>query len=427
MDEVYKKTFEIRLTGATWEMPQDIGEWLGRLLLLYGVPFNYLVPDEAMLPPESIRFFYLDPGWMKCLLEGACSVGKSSSLDELFDQNLRNRFLDLAGQKASEVRAGASGGVRFRITEQSLDNLRNDNLPSDILDKLKAIKGKEYNTGNEFLEAVKKEVGNDQTVKFKESILQRARGPLNWPLTGFLLRSDLVEGWQGLEMKASGVDGQGNHIDPLPALRIDRLSPDIMLCLFNGKVTGIEIKQPPEGLHFGAAFDSGSNAYKKYHLRKLTPAENMGDQLSHEFGINVPMRSGRRVIDIQALAKTMEQALQGVKALNGPFTSAEFAVQMVDPPGKAIFGPVITGIAPSSGPAAGGQHRVVIQGVNLRGAKSVTFGATAATITESTDSSIIVTTPAGPPVAVSVVAEVEAGTAILKGGYTYEPGDGGPS
>jgi len=270
MDEAYKKSFEIRLTGATWDMPQDIGEWLGRLLLLYGVPFNYLVPDEAMLPSESIRFFCLDPGWMKCLLEGACSVGKSSSLDEVFDQNLRNRFLDLAGRKAKEVRSGE-------------------------------------------------------------------RGAPNWPLTGFLLRSDLVEGWQGLEMKASGVDGQGNRIDPLPALRIDRLSPNIMLCLFNGKVTEIEIRQPPEGLHFGAAFDSHSNAYRKYHLRKLTPAESAGDQLSQEFGINVPMRSDRRVIDIQALAKQMEQALRGVDALDGPFTSAEFAVQMVDPPGKASF------------------------------------------------------------------------------------------
>jgi hypothetical protein len=337
MDEDYKKTFVIRLTGATWEMPRDVGEWLGRLLLLYGVPFNYLVPDEAMLPSESIRFFYLDPGWMKCLLEGACSVGKSSSLDELFDQNLRNRFLDLAGQKASEVRAGASGGVRFTLTEQSLENLREDRLPPDSLDKLKALKGKTYNTGSEFLEAVKKEIGKEHTLKYEQSILQRARGPLNWPLTGFLLRSDLVEGWQGLEMKASGVDGQGNHIDPLPALRIDRLSPDIMLCLFNGKVTEIEIKQPPEGLHFGAAFDKRSNAYKKYHLRKVTPAENAGDQLSHEFGIDVRMRSDRRVIDIQALANTMAHALQRVNALSGPFTSAEFAVQMVDPPGKAIF------------------------------------------------------------------------------------------
>ncbi len=268
MDNAYQKEIELVLTGSTWDMPQDIGEWLGRLLLLYGVPFNYLVPEEDMLPPESIRFFYLDPGWMKCLLEGACSVGKSSSLDELFDQNLRNRFLDLAGKKATEVRAGE-------------------------------------------------------------------RGELNWPLTGFLLRSDLVEGWQGLEMKASGVDGQANHIDPLPALRIDRLSPDIMFCLFNGKVTEIEIKQPPEGLHFGAEA-SGDSGYKKFHLRKLAPAQDAGDQIG--IPIESPMRSGsRRVMNVQALANQMKEALQSSKAIDGSFTSAEFAVQMVESPGKALF------------------------------------------------------------------------------------------
>jgi hypothetical protein len=270
MDEAYQKTIiEIVLTGKAWEMPQDIGAWLGRLLLLYGVPFNYLVPEEAMLPPESIRFFYLDPGWMKCLLEGACSVGKISSLDELFDQNLRNRFLDLAGQKASEVRAGI-------------------------------------------------------------------QGKLNWPLTGFLLRSDLVEGWQGLEMKAAGVDGQGTHIDPLQALRIDRLSPDIMLCLFNGKVTEIEIKQPPEGLHFGA--EHSHSAYKKLHLRTLTPAEGVGGQI--EAGVDIPMRPGsKRVMNVEALANRMQEALQSRQAMasDGPFTSAEFAVQMVESPGKALF------------------------------------------------------------------------------------------
>ena len=56
-----------------------------------------------MLPPESIRFFYLDPGWMKCLLEGACSVGRTSTVDDLVDQHLRNHFLNHAGKKAEGV------------------------------------------------------------------------------------------------------------------------------------------------------------------------------------------------------------------------------------------------------------------------------------------------------------------------------------
>lgn len=141
----FVKVSTLRLTGKTLEISADVEDWLGRLLLLYGVPFHYLVPEEDMLPPESIRFFYLDPGWMKCLLEGACSVGRTSTVDDLVDQHLRNHFLDHAAKKAKELRAGKN------------------------------------------------------------------EGELNWPLTGFLLRSRLVEGWQGLEMKAAGVDGNGKR------------------------------------------------------------------------------------------------------------------------------------------------------------------------------------------------------------------------
>jgi hypothetical protein len=77
-------------------IPQTVCQWLARLVLLYRVPFTYLVADERMLPPDSMRFFYLDPGWLKCLLEGACSVGRSVAHDELVDEYLRDKFLDFA-------------------------------------------------------------------------------------------------------------------------------------------------------------------------------------------------------------------------------------------------------------------------------------------------------------------------------------------
>ena len=271
-NEAFVKEFKKRLTGKKRKIPTDIREWLGHLLLLYGVPFHYLVSEESMLPPESIRFFYLDPGWMKCLLEGACSVGRSSSVDELLDEHLRNNFLDEAAEKAKEVRKGR-------------------------------------------------------------------KGALDWPVTGFLMRSRVVEGWQGLEMKASGVDRNGNRLDPIEPLRIDRLSPDIMLCLFNGKVTRIEIKQPPEGMHFGAS-SAGGNVYRKLSLRRLFPAERAGDQIFKE--INVPMRPAvQRVINMTALADAMKTELNRVQAIDGTesgrFTSAEFGVEMVESPGRVIF------------------------------------------------------------------------------------------
>ena len=58
------------------ELPNNLMSWLDDLRILKGVPFNYLVPDERMLPQESIRFFQLDEFWIECLLDGAFSIGR---------------------------------------------------------------------------------------------------------------------------------------------------------------------------------------------------------------------------------------------------------------------------------------------------------------------------------------------------------------
>jgi len=54
-----------------------ISIWFARMGLLQGVPFNYLVPDEQMLPKESIRFFWVDSVWVDCLLDGALALAVS--------------------------------------------------------------------------------------------------------------------------------------------------------------------------------------------------------------------------------------------------------------------------------------------------------------------------------------------------------------
>lgn len=50
-------------------------KWLEQLTSLGPVPFNYLVPNDSMLPRESVRFFALDYDWIIFLLEGALSIG----------------------------------------------------------------------------------------------------------------------------------------------------------------------------------------------------------------------------------------------------------------------------------------------------------------------------------------------------------------
>ena len=144
-------------------------------MLLYGVPFHYLVPDEEMLPAESIRFFYLNPEWINCLLQGACSVGRTSHTDELADQLLRARFFEVSEKLAFKLRSSA---------KQAADRRR------------------------DATEATKRTVPGAPPDAHPDAIL-------HWPLSGYLLRSAAVESWIGLEARATGVDSAGNVLGAL--------------------------------------------------------------------------------------------------------------------------------------------------------------------------------------------------------------------
>ncbi|QDO46966.1 hypothetical protein FNV62_55050 [Streptomyces sp. RLB3-17] len=69
------------IATATATELDPVTAWLDRLALLEMIPFEHLVPDERMLPVESIRFFYVDPGWVQATTDGALSVGVGHTLD----------------------------------------------------------------------------------------------------------------------------------------------------------------------------------------------------------------------------------------------------------------------------------------------------------------------------------------------------------
>jgi hypothetical protein len=257
-------------------VPASVQNWLGQAMLLYGVPFRYLVPDAEMLPPESIRFFYMNLDWINAMLQGACSVGRASETDELADQLLRARFFEMSEKLALELRVSAKAAADERRGEEA-----SAAPPAPML---------------------------------------------HWPLTGFLMRSAAVESWIGLESTASGVSAAGQPITSLQILRMDRLAPDILLCIYNGKVTHIEAKEPPEGIHFGAV--SKGSGYEKTALRKTSGVARTTDGK----GLEVPTRG--RTVSVAELAAGICKALQ-VEQRN--FTSAEFAVQMIESPAKVTF------------------------------------------------------------------------------------------
>jgi hypothetical protein len=71
------------------DIPDAIYNYFKGLELLQGIPFNYLVPDERLLPPESIRFFVVDSLWVDSLQDGAFSIGRVTSTSVEQDRQIR--------------------------------------------------------------------------------------------------------------------------------------------------------------------------------------------------------------------------------------------------------------------------------------------------------------------------------------------------
>jgi len=364
LDDKTQQGGELQLTtDFDLTIPQTVCQWLARLVLLYRVPFTYLVADERMLPPDSMRFFYLDPGWLKSLLEGACSVGRSVTHDELVDEYLRDKFLDFAMGQSLEVRtkpqlitsnSAANPTVVATLVPHALENNERI-LISGVSGTNAEINGEHPVTclgPTTFSVPVDASDGAGQGGSFVRSqpsdiaVQQPAGRRPNWPLTGFLLRSPAVEGWQGLEMRAWEDSAASKPLDPL---RIDRLAPDIMLCIFNGKVERIEVKQPPEGMHFGASVDG--TGFRKLRLRRLNDnpkydekdgvAPGPGHQLTEESQVPIPLRTNAsRVVKVAQLKEDLEEKLNNaLKARDDKkrFTSADFGVEMVESPGRVVF------------------------------------------------------------------------------------------
>ena len=177
-------------------IPDDTKTWLGRLTLLYGVPFQYLVPDERMLPTESLRFFYVDPLWMEALLDGALSIGRSQDVLTLLNKTMAGTY-----------------------TEQLIDEAR----------QIRPVR----------------QAGPDRTPALATSPVEGS-----FQFSGFLLRSEIVAGWRGLTIRAYPTANGQERGGTLATLRLERLARDVLFGLFEGHLGSLEIIQPLESLHF---------------------------------------------------------------------------------------------------------------------------------------------------------------------------------
>lgn len=260
------------------DLPDEIGKWIGRLCVLDGVPFNHLVCDERMLPRESLRFFYVDQNWLDSLVDGAFSAGKGATRDDAHHAATLPAIRQTAEAAALNVRNSLRG---FAATTDSAPDT----------------------------------------------------------MTGLLLRSALVSGWPGLEVKAFQMD----CVTQLNPLRIERLAPDVLLCIFNGSAGCIHITEPAETLHFGLLKDDDVQpAVWQITLRYLESSNGhtTGQQLTGDPKVVAAMRKDAqgkdtRVLNISGAGGTLSlltSTLQadGTLATGATLSPAAFAIEMVE-------------------------------------------------------------------------------------------------
>lgn len=265
-------------------MPAELRKWLVRLRLLEGVPFANLVADSELLPPESIRWFYLDRRWTDAIVQGSLSVGTVNSDD------------------------------RIQLTAQ--------------------------------YEAIRAELDTEErNLRSRPGVTKRRSGGVG-PISGFLLRSAAVSGWPGLHVRAfdvdpaEGDDARYNEDDPrtIRLLRLERLAPAVLLCLFDGIPKVVHIEEPRQGIQFGVMHtDNGNQRSAKIRPRDKSTSNYLAEDGSKD--IDVPFRAGASgVVDIRRLSAELAKLPQ-TGAADG-LDSAEYALQLIRFPYRQVFGDI---------------------------------------------------------------------------------------
>jgi hypothetical protein len=272
-------------------IPTDLSNWLSKLCLLHGVPFNYLVPDESMLPPESLRFFYLDENWINALADGAFSIGRNLTAEE-------------------------------NSTEFNVD---------------KAV-------WPMALSAIKNDIPKHRARLFG---LQASEAPS--VISGFLLRSAVVREYPDMGVYAFPTDKATDPV--LPVLRFEQLGPDTLICLISGDAMRFDIHQAPQALHYGidcyehncTVKDKPARAVKNLYTFSIKDTPVPGSKTkkrsitmsktSTPTDVSSTFRNNsRRVMNIDALAEII--------ATNNSQTvidSAEMGFEMIEGVGKVSF------------------------------------------------------------------------------------------
>ncbi len=209
--EVHRSAFDTSEAPKPKEeqvaIAEDLVEWLARLVLLYPVPFHYLVPHALLLPPESVRFFHLDDNWVETLVDGALSIAVTA---------LNGK--DLAAR--ADLQATLSTIVyQHRLRLQG--------------------KSPEWNPTERYMDI---------------------------PKSGFLLRSSILAGWPGIEVTVTTNAAPDRNLPKI--LRYDQVSDGVLFCLARGSIEQLIFREPREGLSFGVTSDGEIESDQRVNVKR---------------------------------------------------------------------------------------------------------------------------------------------------------------
>ncbi len=304
-------------TARAFSLPSIISDWFEKTSLLEGVPFNYLVPDEKMLPQESLRFFKLDRFWVECLLDGAFSIGRVSKSQMNKDRKHHAEDEeDYPEQPAGLPFDQISGFILRSEMVSGWPGLLIDAMEDHLLELPDSFQN-DLNKNKLSLHFRKAFAINNQP------LLSTGAGEVEVVLedtkTG-------VERWKIMDLAKEEqyyVHHQGNKLLVSlknKLLRKAQLSPEVMLCLFEGEIRTLDFHLQAESLHFGLDFPGpGNNAFHK----KLKGDDGSANGIEID---TIPMRTDApQVINIAALTQSLQD-----KLAKSTFTSAQFALEMTE-------------------------------------------------------------------------------------------------
>jgi len=270
------------------DLPPYMESFLAHLRLLVGVPFEYLVPDERLLPPESIRFFYLDRSWADRLVDGAVAVGQIGSREEAHYQ--------------------ARAAVLAKLLDQSERMVR------------------PLQRGTDFVTAKAASDAHAEQARL---------------VTGFVLRSSVVRGWPHMDVRAYDrtIGEPYTAADPavvahqLPLLRLEVIAPSVMIALFEGEPEMVVLEEPHHGVQFGVRHRGAGLAVP---LR--TPTGQQVRVNNNAVPVTVPTRSRHSdVVRVAALRDALQTARAAHPEAVNQNGSAAFAITVLDPPWRQHF------------------------------------------------------------------------------------------